>query len=537
MLGGKNGRKPGSRLFIAAKGAKKINKMPKTLRLVLGDQLNINHTWFKTVNDEVTYVLMEIRSETDYVVHHIQKVIGFFSGMRLFAEALSTKGHQVLYLKINDNINLQAIDLNCRELIRQYGFEKFEYQLPDEYRMDLLLTAFCENIDIPSQAFDTEHFYTSRGELGLLFKGKSSYLMETFYRYMRKKHDILMEGSNPLHGRWNFDAENRKKLPRDFKSTPPLLFANNVNEVYADIKVAGITTIGNVNPDEYLWPINRKQSLILLNHFAKVCLPLFGTYQDAMAPGEWSLFHSRLSFSLNTKMISPREVIARVIEEYHKRPEEIEYHQLEGFVRQIIGWREYMRGIYWLKMPEYGTLNTLEHTNELPEWYWNGQTNMKCLSDCIRQSLDYGYAHHIQRLMVTGNFALLAGTHPDEVDKWYLGIYVDALDWVEITNTRGMSQFADGGIVATKPYVSSAAYVDKMSHYCATCYYDKSKKTGEKACPFNSFYWHFLSRHEEQFKTNARMSMMYNVWYKYDDAQRQEILNQAEHYLQNIHQL
>jgi deoxyribodipyrimidine photolyase-related protein len=275
----------------------------------------------------------------------------------------------------------------------------------------------------------------------------------------------------------------------------------------------------------------------LLDFFVTECLPLFGTYEDAMTPNEWSLYHSRISFSLNTKLISPIEVINKAIDEWKKRPNEIEFNQLEGFVRQIIGWREYMRGIYWQKMPEYANLNYFEHQNKLPNWYWTGKTKMSCLKHTIHQSLEYAYAHHIQRLMITGNFALLSGVHPDEVDKWYLGIYIDALDWVEITNTRGMSQFADGGIVGTKPYVSSATYIDKMSHYCGGCFYKKSVKTGDKACPFNSLYWNFYDQHKDKLAKNPRIGMMYNVWNRMEPKAKSDLLQQAQYYLEHINEL
>jgi deoxyribodipyrimidine photolyase-related protein len=274
-----------------------------------------------------------------------------------------------------------------------------------------------------------------------------------------------------------------------------------------------------------------------MDFFVKECLPLFGTFQDAMAPEEWSVYHSRLSFSMNVKLISPQEVVNKAIEEYQKRPEEIEYNQLEGFVRQIIGWREYMRGIYWLKMPQYASLNYFEHSEKLPAWFWTGKTKMNCMKQAIDQSLTFAYAHHIQRLMITGNFALLAGVDPTEVDKWYLGIYIDAFEWVEITNTRGMSQFADGGIVGSKPYVSSATYINKMSSYCSGCFYDKAKKTGDKACPFNSLYWNFYDKHESKLSGNPRIGMMYNVWRKMQPNVKADLLQQADYYLKHINEL
>ena len=509
----------------------------KTLRLLLGDQLNSNHSWFATVDDSVTYVMMEVRTETDYAVHHIQKIVGFFAAMRAFAEMLQSMGHQVIYLKINDSNNLQSFEANLEKMLKTSDYTKFEYQLPDEYRVDVMLRNFTSGLSIPVSVYDSEHFFTTRTELGAFFQGKKTLLMESYYRALRKKHQILMEGDYPITGQWNYDSENRKKLPKNHKPTTPLVFNTDVSVLMEELLQNDLKTIGTIDAKQFIWPINRAQSLQLLDFFVAECLPFFGSYQDAMAPNEWSLYHSRLSFSLNTKMISPSEVISSAIAEWEKNPERIAYHQLEGFVRQIIGWREYMRGIYWLKMPEYASLNYFDHHEKLPDWFWTGKTKMNCLKNTIGQSLNFAYAHHIQRLMVTGNFALLAGIHPDEVDAWYLGIYIDALDWVEITNTRGMSQFADGGIVGTKPYVSSASYMDKMSHYCGSCYYQKAKKVGEKACPFNSLYWNFYDKHEDKLANNPRIGMMYNVWRKMKPEDKTALLEQADYYLKHINTL
>lgn len=510
----------------------------KTLRLILGDQLNSNHSWYKKVDDRYTYVLMEIKSETNYAKHHIQKVLAFFSAMRHFAEELKNKGHQVIYIHLNDNDNLHHFTDNCISLITKFNYSKFEYQLPDEYRVEVMLKSIQDKIGIPVQVYDTEHFYTSRNELSEFFSGKKTLLMESFYRYMRKKHKILIdEDSQPLQGKWNFDEENRKKLPKNHQVIEPLLFSNDVSQIESELSTGGVKTIGNVNSKKFPWPINRMQSLELLDFFVQHCLSLFGTYQDAMAPKEWSLYHSRLSFSLNSKLLSPKEVVNKAIETYFQNNSRITFSQLEGFVRQLLGWREYMRGVYWMKMPEYATLNYFNHQLPLPKWFWTGETKMNCLKNAITQSLNYSYAHHIQRLMVTGNFALLAGVHPDKVDEWYLGIYIDAIQWVEITNTRGMSQFADGGIVGTKPYVSSAAYINKMSHYCTECYYDCKTKTSPKACPFNSLYWDFFHRHHSLLHSNPRLGMMYTIWKKMTSENQKEILQQAKTYLKNINEL
>ncbi len=509
--------------------------MAKTLRLLLGDQLNSKHSWFEKSDDKVLYVMMEMRQETDYVVHHIQKVIAFFMSMRNFAAKLEEKGHQVIYLKLDDNSNQQDLEKNLMALVEDNKISHFEYQLPDEFRLDKQLKEICEKLDITTNAHDTEHFLTEREFLENFFSGKKSYLMETFYREMRRKYDILMDGDEPDTGKWNYDHDNRNKLKDPKLLEKHKFYQKDVSEIVDLLKSQNVKTIGQVDVENYQWPVSREECLEVLNHFCKTLLSKFGEYQDAMYTGDPFLFHSRLSFAMNSKMLSPLEVVEKVEKYWIENRNVIDIAQVEGFIRQIIGWREYMRGVYWAKMPDYAEKNFLNHTRKLPEYFWTGDTKMNCVKHAIDQSLEHAYAHHIQRLMVTGNFALLAGIHPDEVDAWYLGIYIDAIEWVEITNTRGMSQFADGGIVGTKPYVSSANYIDKMSDYCKGCHYSKSKKTGDKACPFNSLYWHFYSRNEEKLGTNFRVGMMYKTLARLSN--KQEILEQADYYLEHLEDL
>jgi deoxyribodipyrimidine photolyase-related protein len=512
-------------------------KKHSVLRLILGDQLNIQHSWFTATDDNVLYALMEVRTETDYACHHIQKVCAFFAAMENLMTDLQALGHEVIYLKLDDKGNRQSISANCTMLIEKYGITEFQYQLPDEYRLDLELATFCSQLKISYQVFDSEHFYTTREELGTFFHGKKGLLMENFYHTMRRKHNILMNGKDPVGGKWNFDGENRKKLPKQHLVSPPLLFDNQVTEQYQRITTAGVKTIGSINHAHFPWPLSRNQSLALLQHFCNNCLALFGTFQDAMHTDEWSVYHSRLSFSLNTKMLSPDEVVQSAIATWQTGDKKIDLNQLEGFIRQILGWREYMRGIYWLKMPDFQTLNYFNHSTKLPGWYWTGETKMNCLKRSIKQSIEHAYAHHIQRLMITGNFALLAGVHPDEVDNWYLGIYIDAIQWVEIINTRGMSQYADGGITGSKPYTGSANYINKMSNYCEGCYYDRTKRTGEKACPFNSLYWNFHDRHRAKLEKNPRLGMVYRLWDKMNPDERERILSHASTCLNQLEEL
>lgn len=481
----------------------------KTLRLILGDQLNQKHSWYDDPNEEVLYYMAEMRQETDYVTHHVQKVVAFFESMQNFSQWLEERGHQVVYHTLEATENEQDLPKNLQYLIEQRDIEKFEYQLPDEYRLDEQLKNFCSSLQIPWEAYSTEHFLTERDDLATFYEGKKEMTMEYFYRHMRKKYDVLMvNDSSPEGGRWNFDKSNRKKWKGQPEIPHERGFRKNVSETLARIRNAGVTTFGNISEENFNWPTSRQDALSVLNYFCKNLLKHFGDYQDAMHTQEAYLFHSRLSFAMNSKMLHPREVIDSAIGYWREHGDEIDISQVEGFVRQILGWREYMRGIYWKEMPSYRRSNKLDNQNKLPDFYWTGKTNMNCLHHAITQSLDHAYAHHIQRLMVTGNFALLAQCHPDEVDAWYLGIYIDAIEWVEITNTRGMSQFADGGIVATKPYVSSGSYINKMSNYCKDCHYSVSKKIGEDACPFNSLYWNFLDDKKEYFKDNQRMNMM-----------------------------
>ncbi|WP_431135390.1 cryptochrome/photolyase family protein [Psychroserpens mesophilus] len=501
----------------------------KTLRLILGDQLNKKHSWFKEKSDEVYYCLFEMRQETDYVKHHIQKVIGFFAAMRQFAEDLKAEGHTVFYIKINSEENKQKLTDNLSKLIEDHNIQHFEYIYPDEYRLDHQLSSYCKGLGITSKAVSAEHFYTNRDDLTNFFKGKKQYLMENFYRDMRRKHDILMIADQPEGGKWNYDKSNRNKWKGDVNIPTYKWFKNEVSEVVEDIQNAEIKTIGRFETKTFSYPITRVQALEQLKYFCKALLIHFGDFQDAMHTDEDYLFHSRLSFAMNLKLISPKDVVTTVMNYYRKHDDEIHISQIEGFIRQVIGWREYMRGMYWAFMPDYKTKNELDNHNKLPEFFWTGNTKMNCLKHAINNSLDNGYAHHIQRLMITGNYALLTQTHPDEVDDWYLGIYIDAIEWVQLTNTRGMSQFADGGKIATKPYVSSGSYINKMSNYCSDCHYNKSKKTGDDACPFNSLYWNFLDEKREQLGNNYRMGMMYSLLDKMDKQQLQSIKEKAQH--------
>lgn len=511
------------------------------LRLILGDQLNAGHSWFRQTDDQCLYLIAELKQETGYVKHHVQKICAFFAAMQSFATALQQAGHRVLYLTLDDTADAADLPALMRRIIAEHGIRLFEFQRPDEYRLLEQLRAFAASLDIPVHECDSEHFLLPFDEIGRHFKPGKAHRMEMFYRRMRKRYDLLMTDGEPIGGQWNFDRDNREPLtPEAIAQLPaPLSFSNDVSAILARLERHGIEHFGRPMPT-LLWPVTRRQARDLLTFFCAELLPRFGRFQDAMtAVGDarWSLYHSRLSFALNSKMLHPKQVLDAALNAWQQDPQRISLAQIEGFVRQILGWREFVRGLYWANMPGYATRNALEAQRPLPAFFWNGQTRMRCLRESLGQSLDYAYAHHIQRLMVIGNFALLAGLDPDAVDNWYLGVYVDAIEWVELPNTRGMSQFADGALLASKPYAASGQYIDRMSDYCNGCRYRIRERSTEHACPFNSLYWHFLQRHRARFESNPRMALVYKNWDRQTEESRRALLARADWCLNHLDQL
>lgn len=474
-----------------------------TLRLILGDQLNAAHPWFREKRDDVVYVMAELQQEGRYVRHHAQKLLGFFAAMRAFSDALNSAGHRVHYVRITaaeaalDFVTLLAL------LARDYRATAIACQLPDEWRLDQQLQRLESATGLPVTFHDSQHFYTTREDAGAFF-GDRQWRMEGFYREMRRRHDILLENGEPVGGRWNFDADNREKWKGEPAAPVFPQRTRDLRAVWADIEAAGLPHFGNPRADRFPWPVTRREARADLRDFIAHRLPYFGRFQDAMSSASPMLFHARLSFALNTKMLSPREVVDAALAAWRDEPARYPLAAVEGFVRQILGWREYVRGVYWTRMPGYAQENYFQATAPLPDFFWTGDTDMACLRHAITQSLEWAYAHHIQRLMVTGNYALLAGLDPGAVDAWYLGIYIDALEWVELPNTRGMALCADGGFMASKPYAAGGAYLNRMGDYCAGCRYDPTGKRGEP-CPLTGLYWTFMRRHPEQLKRFPRL--------------------------------
>ncbi|WP_329741276.1 cryptochrome/photolyase family protein [Dyella sp. A6] len=503
------------------------------LRLLLGDQLNANHSWFGRADPGMLYVLMEVRQETGYVLHHAQKILAIFAAMRDFAKHLASAGHRVCYLSIDDPHNLQSIPANLDRLIARHRVTAFEYLAPDEWRLDRQLADYAEALAIPAAMRDSEHFLTGRDEAAGFFGSRRRWTMESFYRRMRARHGVLMTSAGaPVGGRWNFDAENRKAWHGSPAEPAECRAMHDHRDLWAQIVAAGVDSFGEPRAEHLRWPLNRAEAVAQLDVFVDRALPYFGDYQDAMSERASRLFHSLLSFALNVKMLSPREVIDRAEQAW--RDEAAPLAAVEGFIRQILGWREYVRGVYWARMPGYASSNVFGHDRELPGWFWTGDTQMNCLRHAIGQSLEHAHAHHIQRLMLVGNFALLAGLDPQQVHRWYLGIYIDAFEWVEMPNTLGMSQFADGGLLATKPYVSSAAYIHRMSDYCGGCRYRHAERSGERACPFNALYWDFLARNRGVLAGNPRLAMPYRQLDRMPDTRRDALRKRAAEVLDRL---
>lgn len=506
------------------------------LRLVLGDQLDSNHGWFERVEPDVVYLLMEVRQETDYVLHHAQKVIAFFAAMRAFATFLADAGHRVEYLRIADPRNRQGFAANLEWLVVEHRAVSLEWQSPDEWRLDRQMRVLAGSLPIPAREVASQHFLAERNEAVTLFGGKPRWLMETFYRHMRKRHGLLLDAAGrPLGERWNFDRENRspwRGAPPEPSDPRP---RRDRRDLWAEIQSAGVKTFGNPQAEDFRWPATRAEALALLEAFITQALPHFGPFQDAMHTQAPRLFHSLLSFPLNIKLLHPKEIAAAAEQAFLEGRATLA--SVEGFVRQIVGWREYVRGVYWSRMPGYEEVNYFDHQRPLPSWFWTGKTKMRCLAHALGQSLETAYAHHIQRLMVIGNFALLAGLAPRAVHEWYLGVYIDAVEWVEMPNTLGMSQFADGGLLATKPYVSSAAYLKHMGDYCVGCAYDAKTRLGKRACPFNALYWNFFIRHQTRLGGNPRLGTVFLNLARMTAEEKRAVTEQATGWLERIEDL
>lgn len=498
--------------------------------LVLGDQLSLSLSALQAADRATDIVLMaEVAAEATYVRHHKKKIALVLSAMRHFVEELCGAGWRVDYVRLDDPANTGSLRGEAERARTRWGAQEIIATEPGEWRLmqDMRVWATL----LPDDRFLADREGFAQWAEGRLRPGGGT-RMEHFYRLMRRKTGLLMEGDKPAGGQWNFDHDNRAPPPGALGLPQPMRFEPDAitREVLDMVERRFSDHFGDLEP--FWFAVTREQAEAAFAHFLRVALPEFGRNQDAMLTEHRFLHHAVVSPYLNLGLLDPLAMCRAVEEEW--RAGRVPINSAEGFIRQIIGWREYVRGIYWWQGPDYAKTNALEANRSLPWFYWSGDTSMACMRACITQTREEAYAHHIQRLMVTGNFALLAGIDPHALHEWYLAVYADAFEWVELPNTIGMSQFADGGLLASKPYVASGAYIHRMSDYCSGCAYDVKVKEGERACPFNLLYWHFIARHAERLRGNPRMAQMVRTWANFAPEKQDQLWRDAEAFLATL---
>ena len=500
----------------------------------MGDQLSKDISSLKGCNkSEDTILICEVWNEATYVKHHKKKIAFLFSAMRHFAEELKDSGYRVLYTKLEDKQNSGSFKSEIARALKQQKYDQIVVTHPGEYRVEKDIKSWATDSAISVEIREDDRFLCSPEDFALWAKGRKQLRMEYFYREMRKKYNVLVKGNEPIGGQWNYDLKNRK--PPKEKLLIPEPYRNEPDGITRDV----MSLVAERFPDHFgdlepfYFGVTRQQALEALNLFVTQRLPNFGDYQDAMVEGEPWMYHSHISFYLNCGLLLPLECVIAVEKAYQlgKAP----LNAVEGFIRQIIGWREYVRGVYWLKMPAYAKKNFFETKRDLPGFYWTADTKMNCLRQCVLETKKNAYAHHIQRLMVLGNFALIAGLDITQVNEWFLIVYADAYEWVELPNVSGMILFADGGYLASKPYAAGGSYINKMSDYCKNCNYKVSKKNGEDACPFNYLYWDFLARNRDKLESNHRIGMMYKIYERMGEDKKQAIAYDSKHFLKSIY--
>ncbi len=500
----------------------------RCLIVVLGDQLDLDASAFDGFDAGLDAVWMaEVAEESTHVWSSKPRTVMFLAAMRHFALALHDAGRPLHYTRLDDAGNYGSFGAQLQADIERLRPGRVVMTAPGDWRVLQAIKAVTAARNVSLDIREDRHFFVSVPDFAAYAKSRKSLRMEYFYREQRKRHDVLMQDSEPFGGQWNFDADNREAFGAAGPGAVPPRAGFEPDAVTREV-IALVNTRFAHHPgrlDSFAWPVTRAQALQSVQAFIKERLPLFGRYQDAMWPGDPWLYHAHLSAALNLKLLNPREVVAAA--EAAHRDGHAPLASVEGFIRQILGWREYVRGIYWTGMPEYLERNALDAIEELPAWYWTGATDMACLRDALEQTLAHGYANHIQRLMVTGLYALMLGVQPKQVHAWYLAVYVDAVEWVELPNTLGMSQYADGGVMGSKPYIATGKYIDRMSPHCKGCRYDPAQRSGDSACPFTTLYWDFLMRHEATLAKNPRMALQVKNVARLTNVQKQAVNERA----------
>ncbi len=500
----------------------------RSLIVVLGDQLDFDAAafdGFDAVQDAVW--MAEVAEESIHVWSSKPRTVMFLAAMRHFALALHDAGRPLHYTRLDAAGNCGSFGAQLQADIERLRPARLVMTAPGDWRVLQAIKSVAETNAVPLDIREDRHFFVSVREFAAHAKGRKSLRMEYFYREQRKCHNVLMHDGAPIGGKWNFDADNREAFGTAGPGVVPPRAAFEPDAVTREV-IALVNNRFAQHPgqlESFAWPVTRAQALQSLLAFIQERLPLFGRYQDAMWPGDPWLYHAHLSAALNLKLLNPREVVAAA--EAAHREGHAPLASVEGFIRQILGWREYVRGVYWTAMPEYLERNALDASEDLPAWYWTGATDMACLRDALAQTLTHGYSNHIQRLMVTGLYALMLGVQPKQVHAWYLAVYVDAVEWVELPNTLGMSQYADGGVMGSKPYIATGKYIDRMSPHCKDCRYDPAQRSGDSACPFTTLYWDFLMRHEAKLTKNPRMALQVKNVARLTHVQKQAVNERA----------
>ena len=500
--------------------------------LILGNQLNLSLSSLQAAGPDAEIFMAEVADEADYVGHHQQKIVLVFSAMRHFAEKLKAQGRKVHYLAYGQQVGVTGMDDVLSHIADTKAPNKIFVAEPGEYRLDKVLRGWAAPAGTSLVITPDTGFIATHETFATWADGRKQLRMEYFYRDLRRQTGILMQDGEPIGGQWNYDADNRKKLPANhIVPKRPRREPDAITTAVIDLVKARFSNhFGEL--ENFAWPVTREEAEADFEYFLDNCLPMFGDYQDAMKSGETFVYHSLVGASINLGLLDPLEVCRAAEARLHAHQAPI--NAVEGFIRQILGWREFIRGVYWMKMPDYAETNYFEAERALPDFYYTGETKMACLRAAIEATREHAYAHHIQRLMITGNFALLAGIAPKAVNKWYLEVYADAYEWVQLPNTHGMALFADGGVVGSKPYAASGAYVNRMSDYCRSCAYKVKEPTGDTACPFNYLYWDFMTRHRDKLGGNPRMGMVYRTYDKMDDDRRTAIADSAAKFLENL---
>lgn len=504
-----------------------------SLRIIFLDQLTKDIASLRGCNKGDVILLCENFDDFTHVKHHKKKIVFLLSAMRHFVEEVSSEGLNVKHIKLEDNDPKTSYFDIVSSILAKEKFEKIIITKPTDHRLRLLVRKMQTDLKTDIELLEDDRFFCTKQEFKQWAEGRKSLRMENFYQMMRQKHNILMDGDQPVGGQWNYDKDNRHFPKEDLN--PPKTYHQKpdkiTNEVIKLVQKHFSDHCGEIEP--FHFAVNQQQAREALALFIKERLENFGTYQDAMIEKEPWMYHSHLSFYLNCGLLTAAECIEAAEKAYKQK--KIAINNVEGFIRQILGWREYIRGIYLLKMPGYEKENFFQAKGKLPEFFWHGKTKMNCLKQSIQATMKYSYAHHIQRLMVIGNFCLLSGIDPKYVQEWFLIVYADAFEWVELPNVSGMSLFADGGVLASKPYASSGSYINKMSNYCDNCQYSIKEKTGENACPFNYLYWHFVANNYDVLSKNHRMSMICNSYTKMSDDKQKQITKDSQSFLKELY--